>query len=79
MGSLSGIATGAEGFRNEIQPVLTKVMDAILDVHRYEEPVIFIHENWAIRAEYDLNSSNPNRWWNDGRKRRTTRAGSPLR
>ena len=46
---------------------LEKVMDAILQVHRYEEPVIFLREDWASRANYDPNSDNPNRWWNNGR------------
>ncbi len=47
--------------------VLEKVLDAILYVHHYEEPVIFIREDWASRANYDPNSDNPNRWWNNGR------------
>lgn len=47
--------------------VLEKVMDAIIYVHHYEEPVIFLREDWASRAAYDPNSTNPNRWWNDGR------------
>ena len=47
--------------------VLERVMDAILDVHHYEEPVIFLREDWASRANYDPNSANPNRWWNNGR------------
>ena len=47
--------------------VLESVMDAILDVHHYEEPVIFVREDWASRANYDPNSTNPNRWWNNGR------------
>jgi hypothetical protein len=42
-------------------------MDAILHVHHYEEPVIFLREDWASRAAYNPNSTNPNRWWNDGR------------
>lgn len=46
---------------------LDRVMSAILEVHHYEEPVIFVREDWASRAAYDPNSSNPNRWWNDGR------------
>ena len=46
---------------------LERVMDAILNVHHYEEPVIFIREDWASRANYDPTSSNPNRWWNNGR------------
>ena len=47
--------------------VLEKVMDAILDVHHYEEPVIFVREDWASRANYNPRSHNPNRWWNNGR------------
>ena len=47
--------------------VLAKVMDAILHVHRYEQPVIFLREDWASRANYDPQRTNPNRWWNDGR------------
>lgn len=46
---------------------LEKVMDAIIYAHHYEEPVIFVREDWASRAAYDPNSDNPNRWWNDGR------------
>lgn len=47
--------------------VLEAVMDAILDVHHYEQPVIFIREDWASRAAYDPENDNPNRWWNNGR------------
>lgn len=47
--------------------VLAKVMDAILHVHHYEEPVIFLREDWASRAAYNPQSDNPNRWWNNGR------------
>ena len=47
--------------------VLEKVMDAILHVHHYEEPVIFVREDWASRANYNPDSDNPNRWWNNGR------------
>ena len=46
---------------------LERVMNAILEVHHYEEPVVFIREDWASRANYDPNSTNPNRWWNNGR------------
>ena len=46
---------------------LEHVMDAILEVHHYEEPVIFVREDWASRAHYDPTSANPNRWWNNGR------------
>ncbi|MEM8703005.1 MAG: hypothetical protein AAGF82_14365 [Pseudomonadota bacterium] len=47
--------------------VLERVMDAILHVHHYEEPVIFLREDWASRAAYDPESDNPHRWWNNGR------------
>jgi len=47
--------------------VLEAVMDAIMRVHHYEEPVIFLREDWASRAAYDPDSSNPHRWWNNGR------------
>lgn len=47
--------------------VLARVMDAIHHVHHYEEPVIFLREDWASRAAYDPNRDNPHRWWNDGR------------
>ena len=47
--------------------VLERVMDAVIFAHHYEEPVIFLREDWASRAAYDPNSDNPNRWWNDGR------------
>lgn len=47
--------------------LLEKVMDAIHDTHHYEEPVIFLREDWASRASYNPNNKNPNRWWNNGR------------
>ncbi|MEM8980689.1 MAG: hypothetical protein AAGD04_14470 [Pseudomonadota bacterium] len=47
--------------------VLEQVMDAILYVHHYEEPVIFLREDWVSRAAYDPKSDNPNRWWNNTR------------
>ena len=47
--------------------VLEKVTDAIIHVHHYEEPVIFLREDWASRSAYDPNSANANRWWNKGR------------
>ena len=46
--------------------ILARVMDAVLAVHHYEEPVIFVREDWVSRASYDPNSTNPNRWWNNG-------------
>ena len=47
--------------------LLARVMDAIIYAHHYEEPVIFVREDWASRAAYDPQSDNPNRWWNNGR------------
>ncbi len=47
--------------------VLGKVMDAVLAVHHYEEPAIFVREDWVSRSAYDPTSDNPNRWWNNGR------------
>lgn len=47
--------------------ILERVMDAIMEVHHYEEPVIYLREDWASRAAYDPNRENPNRWWNNGR------------
>ena len=49
------------------QEALAKVMDAIIYAHHYEEPVIFVREDWASRAAYDPRSDNPNRWWNNGK------------
>ena len=43
---------------------LGRVLDAIRDVHHYEEPLIFIKDCWASRASYDPHNANPNRWWN---------------
>lgn len=47
--------------------VLERVMDAVIGVHHYEEPVIFVREDWVSRAAYDPDSDNPHRWWNNGR------------
>ena len=47
--------------------LVEKVMDAVIYAHHYEEPVIYVREEWASRAAYDPNSENPNRWWNNGR------------
>ena len=49
------------------QSVLARVMDAIHYVHHYEEPVIFLREDWASRANYNPDRENPNRFWNNGR------------
>ncbi len=39
--------------------VLEKVMDAIIQVHHYEEPVIFLREDWASRAAYNPTAPTP--------------------
>ena len=44
--------------------VLERVMDAVLFVHHYEQPVVFVREDWASRSDYDPDRDNPNRWWN---------------
>ena len=49
------------------QGVLERVMDAVRYVHHYEEPVIFLREDWASRSAYNPNNGNPNRFWNNGR------------
>ena len=46
---------------------LGRVMDAILYTHHYEQPVIFLREDWASRSNYDPDRNNPNRFWNNGR------------
>ena len=48
-------------------PTLQRVMNAVLHVHYYEQPVTFLREDWASRADYDPHNDNPNRWWNNGR------------
>ena len=47
--------------------LLEQVMDVIHDVHHYEEPVIFLREDWTSRSAYNPKSDNPNRWWNNGK------------
>lgn len=47
--------------------VLQKVMNAVIDAHHYEEPVIYVRDEWASQSAYDPVSTNPNRWWNDSR------------
>ncbi|MEO1749950.1 MAG: hypothetical protein AAFR27_15285, partial [Pseudomonadota bacterium] len=47
--------------------VLEKVLDAVINAHQYEEPIIYVRDEWASRAEYNPKNNNPNRWWNDGR------------
>ncbi len=47
--------------------ILERVMDVVHYVHHYEEPVIFLREDWVSRANYNPDNSNPNRFWNNGR------------
>jgi len=47
--------------------ILEKVMNAIHYLHHYEEPVIFLREDWVSRANYNPVNDNPNRFWNNGR------------
>ncbi len=47
--------------------ILEKVMDSIHYVHHYEEPVIFLREDWVSRANYNPDRNNPNRFWANGR------------
>jgi hypothetical protein len=47
--------------------ILENVMDAIIYAHHYEEPAIYVREEWESRSAYNPNNENPNRWWNDGR------------
>ncbi|WP_299681324.1 hypothetical protein [uncultured Roseobacter sp.] len=53
-------------FERDVQ-LLQKIMEAVLDAHQYEEPIIHVREEWASRANYTPKNNNPNRWWNDGR------------
>jgi hypothetical protein len=43
--------------------VLRKALDAIAQVHPYEEPVIYVTEGWRSRST-SADEKNPNRWWN---------------
>lgn len=47
--------------------LLEQIMDVIHEVHHYEEPVIFLREDWTSRSAYNPQSDNPHRWWNNGR------------
>jgi hypothetical protein len=42
---------------------LKKALDAIRNVHSYEEPVIYVSAVWRSRASGG-DDQNPNRWWN---------------
>lgn len=41
-----------------------KVIEAIFEVHSYQEPVIRLQEILACRSKGLDDSNNPNRWWN---------------
>ncbi len=45
---------------------LAKAIEAIQYAHSYEEPVIYILEGAAWRADYETNRYKPYRWWNRG-------------
>ncbi len=45
---------------------LAKAIEAIQYTHSYEEPVIYVMEGAATRADYETDRDNPNRWWNRG-------------
>lgn len=47
--------------------LLEKIMDAVIYAHQYEEPTIYLREEWSSRAAYTPKNDNPHRWWNDGR------------
>lgn len=47
--------------------VLERVMDRIIEVHHYEQPVIYLREGWTSRAAYNPDNTNPHRWWNNGK------------
>lgn len=47
--------------------LLSKIMDVIICNHHYEQPAIFVSEDWISQSNYDPDSNNPNRWWNNGR------------
>jgi len=41
------------------------VLKAFIAVHHYEEPIIHFNQIQTTRADYDPNSDNRNRWWNE--------------
>jgi hypothetical protein len=70
-GSKSGAVESAETDPSKVvtvslihdATVLHKALDAIYQVHPYEEPVIYVTEGWRSRST-SADESNPNRWWN---------------
>ena len=47
---------------------LNAVLQAVIDNHHYEEPVISFHPVQTTRADYNHNSDNKNRWWHQDNK-----------
>lgn len=45
---------------------LAKAIEAVRHAHSYEEPVIYVREVWASRADDTGDRDNPNRRWNRG-------------
>ena len=46
------------------QPLLEQVIEAIFQVHSYQEPVIRVQEIVSCRSKGLDDSQNPHRWWN---------------
>lgn len=46
--------------------VLARAIEAVRHAHSYEEPVIYVQDAWASRADDTRDRDNPNRWWNRG-------------
>ena len=44
---------------------LDNVLEAIIAVHYYEEPIIHILPFQTTRADYNSDSDNKNRWWHE--------------
>lgn len=45
---------------------LANAIEAVRHAHSYEEPVIYVRDVWASRADDARDRGNPNRWWNRG-------------
>ncbi len=45
-------------------PLLERVVEAIFQVHAYQEPVIRVQEIISCRSKGLDDSQNPHRWWN---------------
>jgi hypothetical protein len=46
------------------QALLTQIVEAIFQIHSYQEPVIVVREVLASRSKGLDDKDNPNRWWN---------------